>query len=534
MDNSSHPPTETEVTRVHQYQIIELDDGLFPNFYINHAGLVNQLRSWIEIMKVKAKVGIRPSPALLVEPPKTGKTALLSRIAPAQIIEAYANSEQLPLICIVDFVKEIQISRRTGIDRFSEFAAVFARFLRKWATLHHLAIETDNSTASAPQQLMDIFENFDKAERIIYFLFDEVQMWFQLDSGLAAKMFDSITFHKNFKNLHFCVTGSAMVMVYCNLLTFETNGNRWLSAAEIIAPVSCDTTVEVNAVAAATIFELGQRYGKLCPSTLIDYCLDSSPAMLCYFMEHHYGKSDQPRDMRGTNKKVQEKIFGDFQRDMVPILEQIRTQNFNIFKEVMALAFGVKKIPDCSPEEILEDVVAEHLEEVLGTWTPIFAPLICRNEYQYLIFRGYYGSLFPKAFTPTGKLTVPRNLVTFPVPGYFATIDLIQGRIEKLSDDRRQLAEAVSVDVFSRENVSIPVFENDPTFTFFAQRASQAVGRPAPATPSANTPHLTYFRYIRHTVSHLRSLGDVQAAATRMPMYIYPWCTALYFFLFSA
>ena len=62
----------------------------------------------------------------------------------------------------------------------------------------------------------------------IFYLWDESQVRFDLGSLDVPVVFDSITLHKQFRNLRFCITGSALLMIYKNLLTFRSNGTFWL------------------------------------------------------------------------------------------------------------------------------------------------------------------------------------------------------------------------------------------------------------------------------------------------------------------
>ena len=144
---------------------------------------------------------------------KTGKSTILVNVLPQIILKKFPDAE----ICLLDF--------NTFLPRGSEPREMEEKLLKavaNWAKA--IGIDVGSVDDLDLNLLNDIL---DDSGRKIFFLIDEVQRFFEVDQRMlpihdVLKGFFRV--NRQNSNLHFAVTGSAMVLAWHNFLKMTPNG----------------------------------------------------------------------------------------------------------------------------------------------------------------------------------------------------------------------------------------------------------------------------------------------------------------------
>lgn len=501
------------MTQTTENQVIILEDGKFPSFFINHSQLIEQLEEWLEQLATNERNNIPPKPALILEPPKSGKTAMIERIAPLKIKERFPEA----LICSIDFDASL-LNTEAGTS--FTFAATFHEILQKWCKKNIKGkysrnipqfIMSDNPSKPLTQ-IIDMFDYLNDYNKTIFFLWDEIQVWLSVESDKVISLFDLLTFRKKYRNLKFCVTGSSMVFIYKTILSFSSNGDYWPSAAHIISSVSSKSNFEN--IQKLTVNNLKKYHPDVTPDNLLEWVLDPTPAMLCYFCSLHESSQNSERCMSKTNAKVNKKLLADFDRDLRVILADLYDTDNEIFRTIINLAAGTNLTVDDRKD----------LSSILGNWDTVFTPLLEDHPDGFVQLRGYYGTLIANSVTSEGKLLLPRKLRAYPFPRHYYLIIVVNEALKNIKDTQRR-TEADDFCKMFLKNENITDFKTYQPYIYFCEHKANSKDK----EEAKRNYYLHFFRKIRNVVGHpVGSLEHTRDLQNNMPHYVKDWTIALF------
>ena len=176
-------------------------------FAIVSKELMQQLTAWVE--ECNSSRGICAINGMV----KTGKSTVLTRLLPQIILTRFPDAE----ICFLDFAAFLNAGSEPG-----EMEERLLKEVCSWATASGFDVGlADQLTLN---QLMDIL---DRSGRTYFFLIDEVQRYFEVRQG-TFPLWDTLKgfvgVNRQRSNLHFAITGSAMVLAWQNFLKMTPNG----------------------------------------------------------------------------------------------------------------------------------------------------------------------------------------------------------------------------------------------------------------------------------------------------------------------
>ena len=194
-------------TVCHNKKLLVCDFEDSEEFAIVSDALMQQLTAWVE--ECNSSRGICAINGMV----KTGKSTVLTRLLPQIILTTFPDAE----ICFLDFAAFLDVGSEPG-----EMKEGLLKEVCSWATSSGLDVgHADQLTLN---QLMDILA---RSGRTCFFLIDEVQRYFEVRQG-TLPLWDTLKgfvgVNKQRPNLHFAITGSAMVLAWHNFLKMTPNG----------------------------------------------------------------------------------------------------------------------------------------------------------------------------------------------------------------------------------------------------------------------------------------------------------------------
>jgi hypothetical protein len=504
--------------------ILEIKDGSFPNFYFDPGNNIDKVNQWLEAVKISIEWGSYPfSPAILIDPPKAGKSALLKRVIPYVIREKFPQS----FVIYMDFMS---IPRTSD---YAQFGTLFLNYLSKSLNAIGYTSSWKVDNGGVTDTLLKYFQSLNdwlKARsNLCFMLWDEVQRFFQLTHEDGAAVFDTITLHLKFENIVFAVTGSAIVQILNAAINFPSNGTYWISAATVIT-VTAGTIeediapflrLEDEEVIGQQMMTLLHHYHNDIPSNILEFLPEKSPALIAYFCELHKGQPTHDRAMKQTIGKLYDKLLHDFKTDSLPILQELCAQSPELFHHFIQIATGSLTI-----EEI--DV------ELLGPWGPLFYSLMrVDGTERRVCFAGFYGNLLVRSVQYNQakcsfELRSLNKFIKLPVPALWATVSLVFGMLEMQSVDRRGEANQESDKIFSESGCAISDWEADRSYIYFCGLDLAFHGTDITLVPAPGlNPYLVYLKHIRNAMAHMRSISRIQEIKSHLPLIFPRWIRAL-------
>lgn len=514
--------TQCKPELITEFKLIDLpDDDKFPSFFIDHSGLVSQFENWLTNVETREKYNTPRSPCIFIDPSKSGKTALLTRVAPMKINEKFPHA----LICQIDFIADIEIgSTDSAPSSHKNFVTNLCTVIKAFCKDNRLELPPAKCDYHTNETyLISIFEHLDSLKRKIFFLWDEVQVWFkEFVDGYCGGLFDKITFHKQFRHLNFCVSGSAMFSIFEKILDFPSRGDYWISAA---FRISSDGSADTKALKNFTLKSFKEKYPDIYPSYLEDYVLDDSPAMISLIIEKHLNRPNTIEEVRKINREVAFELQTQFQQDLPNILKRLQNGNAHekyIYLCITEIALGMFKIKD--------DL---EIEDILGCWYLIFECLIEEKYQGFLNLKGYYGYILAMSLSINGLVIKPIHDTTYSVPSYFVTINLIQEMIDRLSKEERKKADKISQICLASESIG-DWTSYGPYCYFYRQNIAEQLEEnnmdKITVKMESETPYLYFFKCIRNTVSHISSPESLWETEIQVQPIYHDWLFQLFNF----
>jgi hypothetical protein len=113
---------------------------------------------------------------------------------------------------------------------------------------------------------------------------------------------------------------------------------------------------------------------------LLDFILDRSPAVLAYFCQVHNSNETNPGAMKKTLDNWYTKLWDNFQKDFMPLLQTIQSENFDVLSIILKIASGSCELNQFSPE-------------LFDQWEPLLLLLLRQTLDGKVVFVGYYAYL---------------------------------------------------------------------------------------------------------------------------------------------
>lgn len=492
---------------VTEFEVIEMgDDGGFPSFFIDHSGVINQFQTWLEDIAASESDGSPIRPCIILDPPKSGKTALLTRIAPTKIQETFTN----PLVVNVNFLADVPTNTGEGFgwEYLKSFVRSLITILRKFSLVWNLGMWThEDDPTDIGEYLIRVFEHLDSRGERIFFLWDEVQIWLRATDG--PSLFDKITFQRQFRNLRFCVTGT-MMMMYKAILSLPSDGhNSWSSAMHVVA---ADQSANPEALKNLTLKLLIERYPPLTSTYVDNYASDSSPAILCFL---HATYMSHMNNIRVIDNIVQNMLKSVFRSDIPAVLALYTGDEYEkeVYEQLARLSLGLVRSDE------LDTVTV-----VLQSWFRIFRVWIEEDDHGFLFIKGCFGYLLAASLSVDGPLSYPSTPFDYPVPRYFTTILLLQKMLETQSQDKLIEMNNMSEKCLEGEHIDWTTY--DP-YKFFFLRSSRE-SNDSPVGNTSQTPYLEFPKCMSNTLRHLKGPQDFRRVDSHMRPIFYRWFHDLY------
>lgn len=535
MGNKSSKQQFEYIVKDPSYSVHLIKDGLFPSFYMDSNHHLDQLNSWIDKIYLCKKEGlIFLPPAIIIDPPKAGKTAFMKRFAPYFIKERFSK-------CCIIYLDMMEIPLNTYImlsDNFGLFLSNFCQKINKSLQGQNINLSYSFDINSAEISVKNFFtiinKYFFRKNMYCFFLLDEIQRWFQIMSDRGAYLFDNLSLHMHYSNLLFMVTGSSMVFIFNNILKFPSNGTLWSSEMHVISlsPGLSQTatltltdstlneielsSIEYEDQIATKMVELLLKYHPdITPNNVLEFLPERSPAIIAYFCYLHKTNDSTEKSMKKTLALVYDKLFDDFKKDLLPVLKEISI-NLELFKQLIMVATGTMVLVDANLNS-------------LGRWLPLFTSVI-RVKNNLLQISGYYGYFIMRSIDVEDgnfKLKTIRSYNKLPVPGLWATAVFVHSILENMEPEKRSKANELSLNVFNNDDVIITEWVAYQSYVYFfnANYPKKALMNPI------SNPYLEYLHIIQNSISLIRSLSKIREINSNLPNCFPEWIRALLNFI---
>ena len=296
-----------------------------PPFMIVHPNILNQLEEWV---KHATKEDRREKTVCVINGlVKTGKTAALKYVLPSLVRQYEPDAE----FCHLDFEKFMTPgSHRHAIakDLLSE--------LQAWARVKDFRVKKfpDDTYSDTKRGLLKIMDSFRKTGRKIYFLFDEVQRFFQVDGNPDHVLFKALlnVGHSN-GGIRFAFTGSGMVRAWTEIAKCPANGTSVGASSCCINLPPTDPLPVLDYTN-----KLLLRHYKVDGSSDIDKLLSTMPSVAGRSYVLQQWTMNNVQDDSEAWVDVSFKFQDEFQADMLPLLAQMessdRTQDLLRLREL--------------------------------------------------------------------------------------------------------------------------------------------------------------------------------------------------------
>lgn len=505
--------------------VYELSDTSFPKFYYDHSNHIDKIDSWLRKIKLCVANKMYPlPPVIIVDSPKSGKSALLTRIIPKRIHKNFPSS----IILYLDFLTLSVPTTNPLIDSLELFVELL---IQKMVQLfENVGFEIDrhiiNSMNSSQTRLQAIFKAFNvwlcRKKCLCFMVWDEVQR-FLVSSTIAGSIFNDITLHEKFHNIAFALTGSGMVSALQIITQLPSNGTSWIAEAtkiSVFPEVQGDDPITSQAdeiSIADQMFQLLKAYHPdTTPSNLLDYVTDSNPAVLAYFCQLHKSNNSNPGAMKKTLCDWYAKLWHDFENDSLPLLQRIQEDDPQILSLLLHVA-----------SETLDINIIDL--SAFGRWSNVFQSLMRQREDGKVKFVGYYGYLILRSCVSkdgTWKIKKVSSPNKLPIPPLWATVTFLNELISGKSQKEREVANQLSNDLFMRCDPTFQ-FATDQGYSFFFHYFDPNNKYGIFNDPSDVMPFLTYLKYIRNAVAHIKSLGQINVIHLNVPTCLSDWVKIL-------
>ena len=323
-----------------------------PPFMIVHDDIRGELERWV---KEATKEDRREKSICVINGlVKTGKTAALTYVLPSLVRQYEPDAE----FCHLDFEKFME----PYSDRH-DIAKDLLLQLEAWARANgfHVSRDTYNDTsyANIKYGLQVIMNRFRGSGRKIYFLFDEVQRFFQVVDKPDHNLFKALlnVGHWN-GGLRFAFTGSGMVRAWTEIAKCPANGTTVGARSRSLNLPATDPLPVLDYATERLL-----RHYEVDNSSEIHKLLSTMPSVASrsYFMKEWMRSGSEAEE--NVNLKFQE----EFKADMLPLLEEMHSKGQKQYLlELRKLAAGTatEHPKSCFPHSIYHYFFKHYVEEL--------------------------------------------------------------------------------------------------------------------------------------------------------------------------
>ena len=248
---------------------------------------------------------------------KTGKTTLLTRLLPQIILEHCPEAE----ICVLTFTDFL--TARSEPDEMEE---------RLRLQVYSWASKAIGLPAAGTETLSNMVDRLQESGRTIFFLIDEVQRFFEVyPKGIprwdALKAFMCVSRRES--NLHFVVTGSAMVLAWQNFLQMPPHGFTFEGECFKVFLPAKNEDVEIEYARDRFVKEGGLEVEEVVQG------MTSVP-----LMAYAFSIWTARRWIDETLQQVSDKLLREVASEMDPLLQDPTWTSSEKLKAVYGLAWG--------------------------------------------------------------------------------------------------------------------------------------------------------------------------------------------------
>jgi len=521
--NNIEVGTMRKVNNFVNISVYELSDRGFPKFYYDHSNHVDKIDEWLKKIQLSFDHNMYPlPPAIVIDSPKSGKSALLTRIMPKRIYEKFPSA----IILYFDFLT-VSVPINPLIDMLEPFLDIFIENLVE--IFKNIGFETNCPKVSSNKtRLSTILKSFNDwlslKNLLCFMLWDGIQRWFLVSSS-AGSIFNNITLHEKFHNIAFAVTGSRMITVLQSITQFPTNGTSWIGEATQISVYPGVHSELGDSIASqanelfisSQMFQFLRFYHPLTtPINLLDYVTDSNPAVLAYFCQLHKSDNSNPGAMKKTIFNWYYKLWHDFENDSLPLLHRIQEDDPHILSLLLHVA---SETVDSSRIDLTS----------FGRWSDVFNNLLRHCLDGKIRFVGCYGFFIIRSFeVKNGTWKIKMKSLDFKVliPSLWAIVVFLHEVISGKSEKDREIANKISNDIVIQHNPAFD-FATDLRYSFFYHYFDPNNKYGSFNDPSDVMPYLTYLKYIRNAIAHIKSVEQMNDIHRNVPIYLSDWVKVL-------
>ena len=269
--------------------------------------LLDDLKNWVTDCRTRR--GLLTINGLV----KTGKTTVLTGLLPQIILQKFPDA----WICVLNFDAFLPKKSESG-----EMEERLRKRVADWA----LSI----GVQSRAETLDGLVDELQKSDQRIFFLIDEVQRFFEVKGGtipnwVALKGFMCVSLEVS--NLHFAITGSAMVLAWQNLLKLPPNGFTFAGESRsVFLPSQNDRhEVEYFFQRCQDIEDLSELVGGLSCVPLMAYTVRTRREV---------------RSIEDARQAVTSKLRSEFESEMVCLLQDQQRTSPQTCPYILELARG--------------------------------------------------------------------------------------------------------------------------------------------------------------------------------------------------
>ena len=288
--------------------------GIDPPFMIDHYDIRGKLERWVK--HATKEDGQHKSFCVVNGLVKTGKTSVLKYMLPPLV----RQHEPDAVFCHLDFENFM-----TPDSNRYEIANNLLHELEGWARANGFPVpkRTGDTYADVREDLHGIMNMFRASGHKIYFLFDEVQRFFQVHGNPDHVLFKSLLQVGKWNgSIRFAFTGSGMVRAWIEMAKCPANGTTVGGSSWSVNLPPADPPEVLDHTT-----ELLLRHYNVDASSDLDKLLSTMPSVAgkSYLIKHWIQTPPESQTFEKVGNRVSLKFEQEFQADMLPLRQSIHS-----------------------------------------------------------------------------------------------------------------------------------------------------------------------------------------------------------------
>ena len=410
--------------------VFRLDFGesaeIDPPFMIDHSGICGELAEWAK--HVTEDQGSHKSICVINGLVKTGKTTVIRYMLPSLVRQYEPKAE----FCHLDF-DNFMVPHSSQ----SEIADELLKQLERWARTARFPVpkRTGDRYLDVKSDLHVIMNMFRASGRKIYFLFDEVQRFFQVDSGQADHCLFKALLQLDKWNggIRFAFTGSGMVRAWTEISKCPANGTTVGASSWIINLPATDPRQALDYATGLLL-----DYYQVDNTSDIQTLISNMPSIAgrSYLIKLWVRTATKLRTYDQVWEHASLKYGQEFKSDMLPLLDNLHSMGKK--RDLVQLRKLAEGNATQHPKSWIEETVYHHFFQY-------YIEESCNDgpETKYSFASTPFSTLIMQHIGENGNLLTPNVLTLFKYRHNFTGINkLTQTMGEHLSDiiPRKQIS----------------------------------------------------------------------------------------------